>query len=196
MESRKPVIERGTQLFFSAINEDKFPQECAERLYGVKMNDPVGRLVYNCWVTLVKYAGVASEEGINDAMLQGRMPEYFEGLVQALPLERHSHYTYSLIERKLFDSIPWDRDLLAKHMLHRACAEHSLGRNNSCPSCRFQLPKNLCIGGSYAIDSCEKQLETRLREWIISGMCDRCVMHYHEKDPLILLDDPNGQNRM
>lgn len=69
------------------------------------------------------------------------------------------------------------------HIFHRACLGQWLSRHNSCPTCKLTLPRLPGDEAPYSLDS-EEQLFVRLKEWTISGMCERCQMSYHEKNPM------------
>ncbi|KAI8466447.1 MAG: hypothetical protein J3K34DRAFT_60650 [Monoraphidium minutum] len=77
------------------------------------------------------------------------------------------------------------------HAFHTACATPWLRNNNTCPACRFKLAMP---GEEYAfiMRDHEERLTSRLREWFVSGFCERCQAHYMETDPLLAIPDPDG----
>lgn len=74
------------------------------------------------------------------------------------------------------------------HVFHRACAGEWLANNDTCPTCRFELGGP---GVEYAemLADRDERVRIRLREWFISGMCDRCQATYQEADPLAVIKD-------
>ena len=43
----------------------------------------------------------------------------------------------------------------------------------------------------------EEALLTRLKEWVVSGMCERCQATFHEADPLVSIPcGPDGAVRL
>uniref|UniRef100_A0A7S0RTN9 RING-type domain-containing protein n=1 Tax=Chlamydomonas leiostraca TaxID=1034604 RepID=A0A7S0RTN9_9CHLO len=77
------------------------------------------------------------------------------------------------------------------HVFHRQCAVQWLRGHNTCPICRMQLGMP---GGEYVhMWDYERRLRLRLQEWFISGMCERCQAAFHERDPLVAVDDGRGQ---
>lgn len=98
--------------FFRALERDAYPDDSIEGIFGVKMGDEVGSIVYNAWVTLIKFVGAATHENMVAALVAGTLPRHFEMLVRAN--ENRSGYTSALVSRGLFGSIPWDAQLLAR----------------------------------------------------------------------------------
>ena len=93
-----------------AIAQDCYPDESVEGIFGIKMGDALGAIVYNAWITLIKYTGVATHEDMVSALVAGSMPQYFETLVRANADK--SFYTQALVSRDLFGTISWDVELL------------------------------------------------------------------------------------
>ncbi|GBF93711.1 hypothetical protein Rsub_06814 [Raphidocelis subcapitata] len=77
------------------------------------------------------------------------------------------------------------------HEFHEGCAKPWLAGHSTCPTCRFQLSMP---GLEYALmlGDYEAQLTARLREWFISGFCERCQAKYMEADPFMVIPDANG----
>ena len=68
------------------------------------------------------------------------------------------------------------------HVFHDKCAEKWLANNDHCPTCRYQLP---LAGSLYDFDG-PAQCLIRIKEWFISGMCQRCQANFQERDPLVM----------
>ena len=92
----------------SAIESDVYPEDLVEGVFGVKMGDDLGCIVFHAWIALIKH-GFASREDIVSAMVEGSLPLFFETLVRANDV---SHYTHEMASRDLFSSISWDGDML------------------------------------------------------------------------------------
>lgn len=97
----RPMAEKGVDLFLDALQMDLFPSEDMERLFGVqgpRSNDPdsmymkidspfgssrmhIGQAVYGAWTTLRNY-GLLHREALVEALMDGRMDEFFTWLLQ------------------------------------------------------------------------------------------------------------------
>ena len=62
-------------------------------MFGIKMGDEVGGLVYSAWITLFR-AGMVTPEDIAYAMVEGSLPQYFEDNVRNLDFEDESFYAH------------------------------------------------------------------------------------------------------
>lgn len=131
MISRKKVeeqlrrqVETATELglhLCKSITEDQYPMEDVEKLYGIKMgDDSLGKLVYNCWHSLMKLyipAPQLSAE-ITHAFLTHRLPQYFEYRVREYFLVGFEafasntggfcNYFRDMVECDLFKSIEFE----------------------------------------------------------------------------------------
>jgi len=76
------------------------------------------------------------------------------------------------------------------HVFHKACAADALAVRHACPSCA-RVPPPALNGGDFTVDSAD-QLLVRLKEWVVSGMCERCQARYQEADPLIAVPNASG----
>lgn len=119
-----------TSFFRAAFEEDMYPAEGMERVFGVQMDHGVGSCVFNSWKTLF-LRGRVTVANVKAAIAQGRLPRFFEAAVRSLSTRRgdeatHSYYTlrlmgedvdmpgnWSLPPGSLFESIAWDRRVLA-----------------------------------------------------------------------------------
>ena len=84
-----------------------------------------------------------------------------------------------------------DKDIVSlpcRHMLHLQCSAGWLEEHGTCPTCRQKPPVHW---RDYSTPA-EQKVLVRLREWVISGMCERCQAVFHERDPLISLPQPDG----
>lgn len=81
------------------------------------------------------------------------------------------------------------------HIFHRACGAPWVAEHNSCPTCRFEPPRDLHDGGAFRVDN-DEQLVLRLREWVVSGMCERCQIVCHERDPMVAITGADGVTRL
>lgn len=77
------------------------------------------------------------------------------------------------------------------HEFHSKCVKPWLESNNTCPTCRFKLSMP-GLEYTFMMKDYDKQLTARLREWFISGFCERCQAVYMEADPLMVIPDPSG----
>ena len=71
------------------------------------------------------------------------------------------------------------------HIFHDQCARKWLAKDDHCPSCRYQLPM---AGSAYDFDG-PAQCLIRVKEWFISGMCQRCQANYQERDPFVVVGE-------
>ena len=55
--------------FFSALESDMYPDDATEGIFGVKMGDEIGSIVFNAWLTLIKYTGAATHASITEALV-------------------------------------------------------------------------------------------------------------------------------
>ena len=119
-----------TTFFRTAFEDDLYPPENMERIFGVQMDNGVGSCVFNAWKTLF-LRGRITVANVKGAIAQGRLPRFFEVAVRSLSMQPgdeapHSYYTlrmtgedvdmpanWTLPRGALFDSIPWDRRVLA-----------------------------------------------------------------------------------
>jgi len=119
-----------TTFFRSAFEDDLYPPESMERVFGVQMDNAVGSCVFNAWKTL-HLRGKITAANVKAAIAQGRLPQFFEAAVRSLSTRpgddaTHSYYTLRLIGEdidmpvswtlppgELFASITWDRRALA-----------------------------------------------------------------------------------
>uniref|UniRef100_A0A0G4FH01 RING-type domain-containing protein n=1 Tax=Chromera velia CCMP2878 TaxID=1169474 RepID=A0A0G4FH01_9ALVE len=83
--------------------------------------------------------------------------------------------------------------LPCSHVFHQSCATEWLKRENCCPTCRKAFP-----GKGYnfvRLVRGEDEIFSRLREWVISGRCQRCLFS-QDDDPAVMMDNhphfPNG----
>jgi hypothetical protein len=77
------------------------------------------------------------------------------------------------------------------HSYHLSCCETWLSGHETCPSCRYDLGQP----GSEYLDmfrSYEARVDVRVREFIISGMCERCQAVIHESNPLVFMPSGHG----
>ena len=79
--------------------------------------------------------------------------------------------------------------LPCNHRFHTACAGSWLKENNTCPTCRAEL-KN--PWASYVFSNVDKQIQRRVEEWFLSGMCERCQAVYQENDPVVEVELEGG----
>ncbi|EOD19874.1 hypothetical protein EMIHUDRAFT_444805 [Emiliania huxleyi CCMP1516] len=115
-----------TAFFRCAFSDDTYPPENMERIFGVSMDDGVGKCVFNAWKTLYLRDKVAVGS-VKAALAAGRLPEFFEDTVRSLSSRpgaaaTHSYYTLRLLGEEvdmpaswnlppgeLFSRIPWER---------------------------------------------------------------------------------------
>jgi len=115
--------------FRAAFENDMYPPENMERVFGVQMDNGVGCVVFNAWKTLY-LRGKATQASVKSAIARGRLPEFFEESVRSLSCQpgdeaTHSYYTlrltgedvdmpgsWSLPAGELFRFIAWERRVL------------------------------------------------------------------------------------
>jgi hypothetical protein len=101
--SRREYIQACVENLFHALTWGGYPDTMVEDLFGIKMGDEVGDIVFNAWITLFKL-GVVTEDNVASALAADSLPQHFETLVRA---NDRSGYTHALVSRGLFGSIPW-----------------------------------------------------------------------------------------
>jgi hypothetical protein len=83
--------------FISALNEDHYPIEDIERLFGIQMGAEQGALMLEAWQTLYKHDGSVTAATISQALRSDTLPEAFRRWLHS----RGSGYTAELIARGL-----------------------------------------------------------------------------------------------
>mmetsp|Transcript_20636 Transcript_20636/g.53335 ORF Transcript_20636/g.53335 Transcript_20636/m.53335 type:complete len:311 (+) Transcript_20636:20-952(+) len=86
--------------------------------------------------------------------------------------------------------------LPCSHIFHEDCAREALVHRNVCPTCQAELPRTLETGGPFSRKNMAATVVIRIREWIVSGMCQRCQMGQFEADPLVGLQGPDGVHHL
>lgn len=71
--------------------------------------------------------------------------------------------------------------LPCNHMFHRECAKVWLEKHQNCPTCRRDLVNPW---KTHAVNA-DAQIQRRMEEWFLSGMCERCQASYQENDPIV-----------
>ena len=61
--------------------------------------------------------------------------------------------------------------LPCNHRFHLNCVREWVQRHNNCPTCRKELKHPL---DTYIFPIADDQVQTRFKEWFITGMCERC----------------------
>ena len=61
--------------------------------------------------------------------------------------------------------------LPCNHVFHVACSKPWLAEHETCPTCRMTLPNPW---KTYVFPDPFEQVQQRLMEWFLSGMCERC----------------------
>mmetsp|Transcript_21452 Transcript_21452/g.44105 ORF Transcript_21452/g.44105 Transcript_21452/m.44105 type:complete len:329 (+) Transcript_21452:187-1173(+) len=79
--------------------------------------------------------------------------------------------------------------LPCSHMFHRECAKVWLEEHQNCPTCRKDLANSW---QTYAVDA-DEQIQRRIEEWFLSGMCERCQASYQEGDPVVYVPLEDGK---
>jgi Ring finger domain len=77
------------------------------------------------------------------------------------------------------------------HMFHAICTKEWLEEHGTCPTCRREL---INPWQSYYFDDVGQQIQRRIEEWFLSGMCERCQAAYQENDPLVTVTTADGTN--
>ena len=77
------------------------------------------------------------------------------------------------------------------HSFHMQCCQQWLSNHDTCPSCRYDLGQP---GSEYIemFESYKERVRVRVREWFISGMCERCQAVFHESNPLVFVPSVRG----
>lgn len=79
--------------------------------------------------------------------------------------------------------------LPCNHRFHTACAGSWLEENNTCPTCRAELTNPWT---NYIFSNVDEQIQLRVEEWFLSGMCERCQAVYQENDPVVEVELEDG----
>mmetsp|Transcript_40049 Transcript_40049/g.78251 ORF Transcript_40049/g.78251 Transcript_40049/m.78251 type:complete len:339 (-) Transcript_40049:104-1120(-) len=85
--------------------------------------------------------------------------------------------------------------LPCNHMFHLGCAKTWLeDHEENCPTCRKDLPNPW---RTYVLNA-DEQIQRRMEEWLLTGMCERCQAIYIENDPIVTVPDsgPNGESAL
>ena len=99
------IVSAVAESFIRSLDDDLYPVERIERLFGIQMGTEIGQLVLGTWITLYKFDGFATVASINAALRADRLPEAFQTWVDR---SRGSGYTEAL-KAKGFGNIPWMR---------------------------------------------------------------------------------------
>jgi hypothetical protein len=83
--------------------------------------------------------------------------------------------------------------LPCNHMFHVQCAKSWLEEHNTCPTCRGEL---INPWKTYVFADIYKQIQRRIEEWFLSGMCERCQAAYQENDPVVEVELANGGKKV
>mmetsp|Transcript_14729 Transcript_14729/g.19582 ORF Transcript_14729/g.19582 Transcript_14729/m.19582 type:complete len:430 (+) Transcript_14729:183-1472(+) len=110
MSQREALARSGVQQLIEAINQDLYPAKSVEGLFGINMHAgpiidpmeiPLGQVVFNAWITIIKIHKIVSEDELVCALLEGKLKEEFQNwLKRAI-----SYYTVALLEH--FKEISW-----------------------------------------------------------------------------------------
>ena len=85
-----------TTFFRTAFEDDLYPPENMERIFGVQMDNGVGSCVFNAWKTLF-LRGRITVANVKGAIAQGRLPRFYEVAVRSQSMQPgdeapHSYY--------------------------------------------------------------------------------------------------------
>lgn len=72
--------------------------------------------------------------------------------------------------------------LPCNHRFHVQCVKPWLVENQTCPSCRTELPNPW---KTYLFKVSNDQIQKRFDEWFLSGMCERCQAVNLEDNPIV-----------
>jgi hypothetical protein len=126
---RRKFVDVAVTMFWECLLRDMYPEKDTEKIFGVEMirsETPrnvekfwMGKLTYSVWRGLF-LPGKISKVGMTVALLQGKMPEYFEKCAreqdsEIKQQENKGKYLPELLRRGFHD-IPWDQEI------HRLCA--------------------------------------------------------------------------
>lgn len=103
--------------FLESLQQDAFPMEESEGVFGAVMENQIGKLVYGSWqaMYLLEMCDPAEME---EALFLGSMPAFFESKVRAIESVAlakgtgQGYYASALIQSDMFKSIPWDFKML------------------------------------------------------------------------------------
>ena len=128
-EKKRDAAKIALSLFRDALEQDLYPQENVEGVFGVRKDKgqsfPVespfgqgsqpmllGNIVFNAWKTIWLNQQF-NEKEILCAISQNRLPQWFETTIRnnGTPL---SYYSKALIDSKLFNKIDWETRVLSK----------------------------------------------------------------------------------
>lgn len=102
------IRQKITEHFFECLEAGDFPEAGAEGIFGCKMGDPVGDMVFAVWRTLHHHKRMTMDDVV-DALAEGILPSRFRGWLDNLPAEKHSPHTLQLLaDVKNLQKIPWD----------------------------------------------------------------------------------------
>lgn len=107
--------------FRSAFEDDVFPPQGVDEIFGCPMDNGIGSLTFNAWKTLWLHDKI-TEASVEEAITSGCLPQFFEAACRSLG-DDGSSYTvrlcgtrvpvhYHLPPGELFGRIPWDRATL------------------------------------------------------------------------------------
>ena len=119
------IIADITDSFFKNLQQDQYPPEQKETIWGVQMGGPtytgtIGQAVFAAWQALWKIAGGSMfgpcspsfRRAVILALANGKLPHFFRAQVKAAhrsPGIRHFRYdTIQILLQSDFEGIPWD----------------------------------------------------------------------------------------
>ena len=135
------AMDLAEQLWYNCC-ADLFPEEAAETIYGIKMGNELGTVVFACWSYLLKNI-IVRVPSVADAMLHGTLPALYAANVQA---QQHANRYCARQVFLGFRGIPWD--LHFHSSLTRASGGASRMSGKVCvPPSRGMSRKRSCCTG-------------------------------------------------
>lgn len=118
MNGREARVDAVRTFFRCAFEEDLYPPQGVDEIFGCPMDHRIGSLTFNAWKTLWLHEKI-TEAKVETAIASGGLPQFFEAACRSLG-DDGSCYTarlcgtpvtvrYHLPPGALFDKVPWDQ---------------------------------------------------------------------------------------
>lgn len=108
------ISKKLVEHFWECIEAGDYPEENSEAVFGIKMGDSIGELVYGSWRAL-QLKGLITKEDLTQNLIDGTLPLRFRRLLEDLKPNQHTPQTLGLLHPPdVISKMPWDETKLQR----------------------------------------------------------------------------------